>query len=356
MGQNIKKIYLHWTATDYYWAEPGHYHTVILGNGAVKHLTGYDQPLKEHTAGRNEESVSIAISCMGDSGWEDYPPTNIQIENMCKEAAQLAFKLGWKPEEITINRVMTHAEAAANRDFPLEKAQLVSEWKLPSSTPQADEYVRKARELGMPHENYGPFSWFDSWPGGFAERWDLWQLKPSDPEGKGGFILRDKIKKYLSQMSVPEISVSSPAPPAGQSNECKIYVESQLVTTGYLLPDNRCYAQLSKLAAAYGVPVTLSKDHRSVNLLTTKFKPKYLADSPLISGYPVVDVYMNRPQDAEGKTISDSKYPVRPFMQGIIIENITYVLMADFCKELGITFTYRNADRSIRLGAAPATK
>jgi hypothetical protein len=250
---------------------------------------------------------------------------------------------------------MTHAEAAANRDFPLEKAKLVSEWKWPSSTPQVEDYVRKARELGMPHENYGPFSWFDSWPGGFAERWDLWQLKPSDTEGKGGFILRDKIKKYLSKMSVPEISVSSPAPPAGQSNECKIYVESQLVTTGYLLPDNRCYAQLSKLAAAYGVPVTFSKDHRSVNLLTTKFKPKYLADSPLISGYPVVDVYMNRPQDAEGKTISDPKYPVRPFMQGIIIKNLTYVLIADFCKELGIPFTYRNADRSIRLGAAPAS-
>lgn len=354
MAQNIKKIYLHWTATPYDWAEPGHYHAVILGDGSVKHLTGYDRPLKAHTAGRNEESVAIAIACMGEGGWDDYPPTPIQIENMCKEVAQLAFQLGWKPDDITIYRVMTHAEAAANRDFSLEKVKQVSEWNYPASTPQADQYVAKARALGMPHENYGPAFWFDGWPAGFVERWDLWQLKPSDREGEGGFILRDKIKKYLSKMDVPEVSIKTGSP--SQPNECKVYLDSQAIATGCVLSDHRCYVQLSKLTAAYGIPLSVNSEIGNINLLTDKFKPKYLADSPLILGYRVVDIYMNRPQDAKGQIISDANRLDRPFMQGIIIDKVTYVLVADFCKELDIPFKFQTSDRTVRLGAVPTKK
>ncbi|HIK28133.1 MAG: N-acetylmuramoyl-L-alanine amidase [Oscillatoriaceae bacterium SKW80] len=354
MAQNIKKIYLHWTGTSYDWAEPGHYHTVILGNGSVKRLTGYDQPLKAHTAGRNEESVAIAIACMGERGWDDYPPTAIQIENMCKEVALLAFQLGWKPDEINIYRVMTHAEAAANRDFPLEKVKQVSEWSYPTSTPQAERYVAKARALGMPHENYGPDFWFDGWPAGFFERWDLWQLKPSERRGEGGFILRDKIKKYLSQMDVPEISIKSNSP--AQPNECKVYLDSQVIATGYILSDNRCYVQLSKLTAAFGIPLSVNSELGYINLLTDKFQPKYLADSPVILGYRVVDIYMNRPQDARGEIISDSTHPARPFMQGIIFNKVTYVLVADFCKELDIPFKFQSSDRSVRLSLSSNKK
>ncbi|MBD2041852.1 peptidoglycan recognition family protein [Microcoleus sp. FACHB-672] len=353
MAQIIKKIYLHWTATPYDWAQPGHYHTVILGNGTVKHLTGYDQALNYHTAGRNLESVALAVSCMGTAGWTS-PPTAIQIENMCKETAQLAFKLGWQPEDINIYRVMTHAEAAANRDCPIEKAKQVSGLRFPTSTPQAEEYMEKARQLGLPHENYGPSSWFDGWPGGFVERWDLWQLKPSDREGEGGLILRNKIKNYLVKMAVPEVIVKPPT--SDKKNECPIYLGSQLIATGYLLSDNRCYVQLSKLTAAYGFSITFNQKFRYVNLQANTLKAKYLANSPLILGYPVIDIYLNRPQDAQGETISDQDFPVQPFMQGIIIENSTYVLIADFCNELGIPYTFQTSDRSLRLKALPATK
>ena len=53
---------------------------------------------------------------------------------------------GWSASEITIQRVMTHAEAASNRD---------------------------GRVM---HDNYGPVVW-----GGKGERWDLLQLAKNGP-------------------------------------------------------------------------------------------------------------------------------------------------------------------------------
>jgi hypothetical protein len=32
------KIYLHWTATAYDWIRPGHYHSIITGDGLVHRL------------------------------------------------------------------------------------------------------------------------------------------------------------------------------------------------------------------------------------------------------------------------------------------------------------------------------
>jgi hypothetical protein len=343
MGQAIKKIYLHWTATDYTWQEPGHYHTVILGNGTVRRLTGYDQPLGRHTSARNSESIALAIACMGGQGWNDFPPTSVQIENLCKEVAQVASQLDWKPEEITVARVMTHAEAAANRDFPLETVRKVSGLKPPSSTPQADEYLKRARSLGLPHENYGPAEWMDQWPGGFGERWDLWQLKPSDQPGEGGILLREKIKHDLAQMAKPSSYFST-------ANQIKIYLDNKLVTTGILLADNRCYAKVSELAATYGMKASWNNKDHYVNLINRPLKPKFLADSPLIAGYPAIDIYMNRPVDINGESIDDPKLVFRPFIQGLLINDSVYVLLADFCQELEISLSWQNLDRSLHLG------
>lgn len=325
------KIYLHWSATHYSWVKPGHYHTVILGDGTVKHLTGYDRPLAAHTYRRNKDSVAIAIACMGEGGWPDYPPTPIQIENLCKEVAQLAFQLGWKPEDISIYRVLTHAEAAANRDFPIEKARAA-----------AGVGEAEAIALGLPHDNYGPSSWFDGWPGGTAERWDLWQLKPNDRPGEGGFILREKIKAYLSKMNVPEISIK-PATP-DRPNECKIYLESQLIAAGILLK-NRCYAPLANLTSAYQIKLSVNKEGGFINLLTDRFKARYLADSPLILGYPVIDIYLNRPETARGEEI--------PILKGILWKQKTWIILADFCQELGIEFEWKN--QAIYLRSPSAT-
>ncbi len=192
----IYKIYLHWTATSYSWKVPGHYHTVIGDKGVIHRLTPYEQPLNAHTFGRNKNSVAISLACMGGTVWKDFPPQEAQIESMCKEIVSIVKKENWPLEKLDINRIMTHAEAAANRDFAKDIAVKVSN-KRPISSVQAEEYDAYARTLGMPHCNYGPTSWQDGWPGGYAERWDLAQLKPSDPMGSGGFKIRERVRELF---------------------------------------------------------------------------------------------------------------------------------------------------------------
>ena len=95
-------------------------------------------------------------------------PSPLQLSSLCQEAASLARHFGWGAEAITLQRVMTHAEAAANRD---------------------------GRTL---HDNYGPVSW-----GGTGERWDLLQLHRDGPLD-GGDQLRDQIRRHLTMVSGPE--------------------------------------------------------------------------------------------------------------------------------------------------------
>ena len=113
----------------------------------VHRVHAYDVDLPAHTWRRNTDSVALAVACMG--GMPDpwtQAPSPLQLSSLCQEAASLARSLGWGAEEITLQRVMTHAEAAANRD---------------------------GRTL---HDNYGPVSW-----GGTGERWDLLQLYRDGP-------------------------------------------------------------------------------------------------------------------------------------------------------------------------------
>jgi len=335
MGQIVRKIYLHWSATSYTWARPGSYHTIVLGNGTVRRFTGYDQPISKHTYARNADSVAICLACMGGSGWRSYPPTEAQIESMCQEVANLAIRLGWQPKDITVKRVLTHAEAAANRDYSLEAARKVSGWPLPTSTPQTEQYLALARQLGLPHENYGPSHWFDGWPGGFVERWDLWQLKPSDRPGQGGFTLRQKIQQYMAEGRSPTAGFNTT--PNNRLRSCPVYVGTQLIGQGMLLPDQRCYVKFSDLARAYQLELVWNNPFRFVNVKTDRYQVKYIADVPLFRGYPAVDIYLNRPMDEDGQPINDPEFPARPFMQGLVIEGATYVMIADFCNEFGIS-------------------
>ena len=150
-------IYLHWTATHDGWIRPGHYHSIVTGDGQVHRLHAYDVDLPAHTWRRNTDSVALAVACMGGipDPWTQ-APSPLQLSSLCQEAASLARRLGWGAEEITLQRVMTHAEAAANRD---------------------------GRTL---HDNYGPVSW-----GGTGERWDLLQLHRDGPLD-GGDRLRNQ--------------------------------------------------------------------------------------------------------------------------------------------------------------------
>lgn len=207
---SIKKIYLHWTATGYDWKEPGHYHTVITGNGKIHRLTDYTQDLNAHTFARNSNSVGFSISCMAGKAGQEFdttPPTEKQLQAMCEEVARLAKKIGWNADDIDITTVMTHAEAAANRDFPLQLAKKVSGLH-PASTPAQNAADAQANALGMPHYNYGPSTWHDGWPGGDVFRWDLWKLKKSDIGGTGGFTLRGRIRKLMENDAADQIVVS----------------------------------------------------------------------------------------------------------------------------------------------------
>ncbi|MEO1003760.1 MAG: N-acetylmuramoyl-L-alanine amidase [Cyanobacteria bacterium J06638_7] len=172
-------IYLHWAATPYGWVRAGLYHTIIAGDGRLHRLHAYSVDLPAHTWRRNGNAVALSCACMGGrpDPWT-IPPTEVQIEAMCGETARIARSWGWSPADITIERVLTHAEAASNRD---------GRWM---------------------HDNYGPVIW-----GGTGERWDFLQLSRNGPPS-GGDELRERIRRFLAApetASPPGAGVSGPA-------------------------------------------------------------------------------------------------------------------------------------------------
>ena len=81
---------------------------------------------------------------------------------------------GWLATDISIERVMTHAEAASNLD---------RRWL---------------------HENYGPIIW-----GGSGERWDFLQLIRNGPP-TGVDELRARFRRFLVASDAPEKGESEP--------------------------------------------------------------------------------------------------------------------------------------------------
>jgi hypothetical protein len=334
----IEKIYLHWTAGSYDFVprdiRGNAYHTVVKGGGEIIRVAGYDQTLN-HTYKRNTNSVGISCACMGGRPFSDFPPTAIQVENMCREAAELARRLGWKASDIedlpNVSRVMTHAEAGSNRDFNETLARLgtgVSE--------------RRARELGLPHDNYGP-SWHDGWPRGLVERIDFWQVKKTDVGGTGGDILRAMIREFMGAPA----AVS----PIANSDPCEIFIDGTKIAEGRILSDNRLYVKLVDIIDPLRIRLGTVQggDQRFINLVSDNFTPKFLADSPLIPGFLTVDIYLNRPVDNSGIPVGVFTSPVEPFMGGILIGQSTYILINDFCNELDITASFQASDKSFRL-------
>ena len=91
------------------------------------------------------------------------PPTDSQLNSLCAEAAAVARSWGWGADQIMVERVMTYAEAASNRD---------------------GRWLR---------DNYGPVSL-----GGTRERWDRLQLSRNGATD-GGNQLRHRIQALLRQ-------------------------------------------------------------------------------------------------------------------------------------------------------------
>jgi N-acetylmuramoyl-L-alanine amidase len=285
----VEKIYLHWSATPYDWKETGHYHTVIQGNGNVVRMTPYDYFLGAHTWKRNTNAVGIAIACMGgEDYWNDYPPTDVQIDAMCKETAQLAKDLGWSADDITIQRVMTHAEAASCRDGC---------------------YL---------HENYGPVPW-----GGDGTRWDLMQLKKGG-ECNGGDVLREKIKFYMNENPQEESAIKS------------IEIDCNSKAIGGLLYSNMStYAQIHKLASAYGFETDWNPEKRRVYVFGENMPlPKYVKDDLGLNNVPKVDVCSRN-----GNII----------MSGFLNDGHAYVKVLEFANEFNIPIEV--VEEKIKLGS-----
>ncbi|WP_295234723.1 N-acetylmuramoyl-L-alanine amidase [Veillonella sp.] len=157
------KIYLHWTAGRYDQLFSD-YHILITGNGSVYVSTDNLNELKKATYMRNTGSIAIALCCGYDAENENhlgnYPPTQIQLVAMAQVICVLADALDLI---IDLNRVMTHAEAAKNKD-------------------------------GLAaHDDYGPYS------GDPDTRWDLWVVKEGEAPWSGGDYLRGAANWWRGQ-------------------------------------------------------------------------------------------------------------------------------------------------------------
>ena len=185
-GGNLnKQIYLHWTASRYNWKN-GPYHTTVQGDGSLyKHLP-YDQHTA-HTYYRNTGNVGLSVAAMKDYNWNAYAPKPKQLESMMAEAANVAKTWGWKPSDVSIRNVMTHAEAASNKDGR------------------------------TPHDNYGP-----TWWGGTGERSDLHKLKGSDKDGTGGDKLRQMMKRFMGMQNPPILNEAGPGAGGDRNNNGQI--------------------------------------------------------------------------------------------------------------------------------------
>lgn len=157
-----KQIYLHWTAGGYQSVPRGSYHTIITGDGKIHRVIPYDQR-GQHTEKRNSNSVGLSVAAMGGNPepWS-IPVKSIQYQKMAEESAKIAKAWGWKPSDVNVKNVMTHAEAGSNKD---------------------------GRNIT---DNYGPRLW-----GGTGERWDLFQLYKKDSPGSGGDSIRNMIKGMM---------------------------------------------------------------------------------------------------------------------------------------------------------------
>lgn len=161
LGRDVK-IYCHWTA-GYWWQVFSDYHLCIDADGVVYKMKDFDATTAA-TYMRNSGSISIALCCgynaQGINNLGPYPPTEKQLNALAQVICVLSDAL-----DLTIDlpHVMTHAEAAANRD-------------------------------GIyPHENYGPHS------GDPETRWDLLVCHEGDEEWSGGDIIRGNANFYRAQ-------------------------------------------------------------------------------------------------------------------------------------------------------------
>jgi hypothetical protein len=279
-------IYLHWTATPYSWVRSGLYHSIINGEGHVHRLHSYAADLPAHTWRRNSNSIALSCACMGGrpDPWT-IPPTGPQLEALCQEAAAVARSWGWGAEQITLQRLMTHAEAASNRDGRLM------------------------------HDNYGPVAW-----GGTGERWDLLQLEKGGPPN-GGEQLRERVRQILGEADRP-----APQPlqfrRAGSIEARGLPLHTQIDEHG------RSWAPAADLLERYELPFQWEASRQRILVGALDVVPLYQDDGVQASvGWPLVEL-----------TLQQAGAPV--ILRGILRHNRAWCRVLEFAEEFGITTSF----------------
>ena len=281
-------LYLHWTATPYDWIRPGHYHSIISGDGRVHRLHDYNVDLPAHTYGRNRNSVALSCACMGGAPdpWT-LPPTDPQLNSLCSEAAAVARSWGWGADQITVERVMTHAEAASNRD---------GRWM---------------------HDNYGPVIW-----GGTGERWDLLQLSKNGATD-GGEQLRHRIQALLRDSDArPEqelLAFRGITTIQARGRELSVQLDSL----------GRSWALASDLLERYELPFAWDASHRRLLIGATDVSPTFREEGVQAEvGWPLFEM-----------SLQSSSAPV--ILRGIVRPGTdgdrAWCRVVEFAEEFGIS-------------------
>jgi hypothetical protein len=282
-------IYLHWTATSYTWVRSGLYHSIISGDGHVHRLHSYAADLPAHTWRRNANSIALSCACMGGrpDPWT-LPPTQPQLDALCQEAAAVARSWGWGAEQITIQRLMTHAEAASNRD---------------------------GRVM---HENYGPVAW-----GGTGERWDLMQLEKGGA-ADGGEQLRERVRRLLRPGDRPV----APAPQPLQFRRADTIAARGLPLATQVDEHGRSWALAAELLERYELPYQWEESRQRILVGALDVVPLYRDDGVQASvGWPLVEL-----------TLSQAGAPV--ILRGILRQGRAWCRVLEFAEEFGITASF----------------
>lgn len=277
-------LYLHWTATGYDWIRPGHYHAIIGGDGRIHRLHDYSIDLAAHTWRRNSNSVALACACMG--GQPDpwlQPPTAAQLEGLCNEAATLLTRWGLLAEQVSVERVMTHAEAASNRD-------------------------------GRPmHDNYGPVIW-----GGTGERWDFLQLQ-RDGSTDGGDQLRERIRQRMREpMQHPPLAFRGSTSIQVRGQEFIVVIDAQ----------GRSWAPAAELLDRYELAYSWDAAQRRLLVGARDVVPTFRDDAVQADvGWPLVEI-----------TLQSGDAPV--MLLGILREERVWCRVVEFAEEFGISLQF----------------
>ena len=277
-------LYLHWTATGYDWIRPGHYHAIIGGDGRIHRLHDYGIDLAAHTWRRNSNSVALACACMG--GQPDpwlQPPTAAQLEGLCNEAATLLTRWGLLAEQVSVERVMTHAEAASNRD-------------------------------GRPmHDNYGPVIW-----GGTGERWDFLQLE-RDGSTDGGDQLRERIRQRMREpMRHPPLAFRGSTRIQVRGQEFIVVIDAQ----------GRSWAPAAELLDRYELAYSWDAAQRRLLVGARDVVPTFRDDAVQADvGWPLVEI-----------TLQSGDAPV--MLLGILRQERVWCRVVEFAEEFGISLQF----------------